>query len=86
MDLQDITYVASGGSGATTVSWTQLVSGSSGSGTLTVSGGGHVANITLLGQYATGNFSISSDGNGGTLVTDPPITPTDSATVLVKPH
>ena len=82
MDLQDITYV----SGATTVSWTQAVSGSNGSGTLTVSGGGHVANITLIGQYATGNFVLSNDGAGGTLVVDPPIGAADSATTVVNPH
>ncbi len=89
MDLLDIPYVASGGTAAaTTVTWNQIVSGSSGSGTLTVSGGGHVANITLIGQYATGNFSISSDGNGGTLVTDPPITAGQTAqqTLTTPPH
>ena len=73
-------------SGATTVSWTQLVSGGAGSGTLTVTSGSHVANITLIGQYATGNFKLSNDGGGGTLIVDPPLTPTDSATVLVNPH
>ena len=89
IDLVDIAYVASGGSGSpTTVSWTQLVSsGANASGTLTVSGGGSSANITLLGQYVTANFGIQSNGVGGTLVTDPPVAPTDANPVtLVNPH
>ena len=56
------------------------------SGTLTVADGAHTANITLLGQYATGNFVIAGDGGTGTLVTDPPIGAADSATALVNPH
>jgi hypothetical protein len=70
------------------VSWTQLVSsGANASGTLTVSGGGSSANLTLLGQYVTANFGIQSNGVGGTLVTDPPVAPTDANPVtLVNPH
>src|SRR5262245_56435198 len=41
------------------------------SGTLTVTNGTQTANLTLLGQYSTGNFNIASDGHGGTMVTDP---------------
>ncbi len=85
LDLQDITYVASGAN-ATTINWTQLTSGASGSGTLTVSQGGHAANITLIGQYATGNFVISGDGGAGTLLIDPPLAADDSATVFVNPR
>jgi len=36
-----------------------------------VTDGTHTANLTLLGQYSTGNFSLASDGHGGTVVTDP---------------
>src|SRR5262249_3157602 len=39
------------------------------SGTLTVTNGTQTANLTLLGQYSTGNFSLASDGHGGTIVT-----------------
>ena len=88
MDLVDIPYVASGGS-ATTVNWTQLTSGGNGSGTLTVAEGGHIANITLLGQYVAGagNFSLQNDGGGGTLVIDPPVAqPGATALTLVNPH
>jgi autotransporter passenger strand-loop-strand repeat protein len=70
-DLIDLRDVAFGSD--TVLSWTQVVSGPSGSGTLTVSGGGNVANITLLGQYSAGQFTSASDGQGGTLVGDPPI-------------
>ncbi len=68
LDLRDIAFTS-----ATTLSWTQLTSGASASGTLTVSGGGNVANITLLGQYVVGQFTSASDGHGGTLVGDPPV-------------
>ena len=30
--------------------------------------------LTLVGSYTSGNFSVTSDGSGGTLVTDPPVT------------
>ena len=29
--------------------------------------------LTLVGSYTSGNFSVTSDGSGGTLVTDPPV-------------
>jgi hypothetical protein len=35
------------------------------------------ANITLLGQYAAGNFHIQNDGAGGTVVIDPPVPASD---------
>jgi hypothetical protein len=41
------------------------------SGTLMVTSGSETANLTLLGQYSTANFTLSSDGHGGTIVTDP---------------
>jgi hypothetical protein len=84
MDLVDIPFVASGGSSPTTVSWTQTTTTS---GTVTVAEGGSIANITLLGQYATADFSVQSDGIGGTLVTDPPVmAAVISSPVLTHPH
>jgi hypothetical protein len=71
------------------LSWTQLTSGASASGTLTVSGGGNAANVTLLGQYVVGQFTKASDGHGGTLVGDPPVAVAQTdpgATGLVNPH
>ena len=85
IDFRDIPFVASGGT-ATTVSWTQLTSGANASGTLTVSEGGHTANITLLGQYVAGNFTSSTDGHGGTLVTDPPVVANTDPNPLTLVH
>ena len=72
IDLLDIAYT----SGTTTLGFVEA--GNNLSGTLTVSSSGHVANLTLLGQYVTGQFHMANDGHGGTLITDPPI---DSSTV-----
>jgi len=74
IDLTDISY----GSG-TTVGY----SGDISSGTLTVSDGLHTATLHLLGQYIAANFAIQSDGNGGTLVTDPPVA---DQSLLTPPH
>jgi VCBS repeat-containing protein len=49
-------------------------------GTLTVSYGVDVANIHFNGSYELGNFILSSDGHGGTLVVDPPIAGNASVT------
>jgi autotransporter passenger strand-loop-strand repeat protein len=82
MDLADIPFVSSGGSGAaTTATWTQLTSsGASASGSLLVAQGTHSANLTLLGTYMTTNFQLQGNGAGGTLVTDPP-----AATAVTDP-
>ena len=42
---------------------------------LTVTDGGQVAQLALLGSYVTSDFSLSNDGNGGTFVTDPRAAP-----------
>jgi hypothetical protein len=68
IDLRGLAYT----SGITKLSWTQLTSGANASGTLTVSSGAAVETLTLLGQYTAANFSATSDGAGGTLITDPP--------------
>ena len=52
-----------------TVSWAQ----SGTSGTLTVTDGAKVAHLTLIGTYVTGDFHLSNDTHGGTLVDDPPV-------------
>jgi hypothetical protein len=46
-------------------------SGNADGGTLTVTNGSQTANITLLGDYLTSGWTLSSDGHGGTLVVDP---------------
>ena len=42
---------------------------------LTISDGSSVAKISLLGQYTAGDFALSSDGHGGTFITDPMVSP-----------
>ncbi|HEV2336969.1 MAG TPA: hypothetical protein VGS13_15800, partial [Stellaceae bacterium] len=64
IDLRGIPF----GAGTTTKSFTVA---SKTSGTLTVSGGGQSVHLTLLGAYTTSSFKLASDGQGGTLVTDP---------------
>jgi autotransporter passenger strand-loop-strand repeat protein len=49
------------------------------SGTLVVSSGGVTESLTLLGNYVTSNFILSSDGTGGTLIVDPPLKKTKPA-------
>jgi autotransporter passenger strand-loop-strand repeat protein len=56
------------------------------SGTLTVTSGSETANLTLLGQYSTANFHLASDGQGGTLVTDPPSPVGSAASPVVAAH
>jgi autotransporter passenger strand-loop-strand repeat protein len=51
-----------------TVTWTQAGT----SGTLTVNDGAKVANLALIGTYATSDFALAADGHGGTFVSDPP--------------
>jgi hypothetical protein len=54
-----------------TRSWTEAASNTSG--TLTVVDGSKTATLNLLGSYSTANFTLSSDGAGGTLIIDPPV-------------
>src|SRR5262249_52498630 len=65
LDLADIGYGA-----GTTVHFSEASDDKSG--TLTVSYGTHIATITLLGDFTHSTFILSSDGNGGTIVVDPP--------------
>jgi hypothetical protein len=67
IDLRGLAFT----SGTTDLSWTQVTSGANASGTLSVTSGAAVQNLTLLGQYVAANFSATSDGHGGTLITDP---------------
>jgi hypothetical protein len=70
IDLRGLAFNAS----SSTLSWTQKTSGANASGMLTVKEGTQTQSFTLLGSYTTSNFSATSDGHGGTLITDPPIT------------
>jgi autotransporter passenger strand-loop-strand repeat protein len=81
LDFRDIGFT----SGVTSATWTQNFTNR---GTLAVTSGTETADITLLGQYVTADFRVSTDGHGGTFVTDPPAkTETDVQNVaLVNPH
>ena len=64
LDLRDITFT----SGVTKATY----SGTTASGTLTVTDGTHTAHIQLIGNYTTaGAFVLSSDTFGGTSIVDP---------------
>ena len=80
LDLSDIGFGS-----ATTLSFAEA--GSHLSGTLTVGDGLHTANLTLLGQYVTAQFTSASDGHGGTLIGDPPLAATavSAAASLLAP-
>jgi hypothetical protein len=52
-------------------------------GTLTVSDGTHATSLALLGQYMASSFVMASDGHGGTLITDPPLS---QQQLLTPPH
>jgi hypothetical protein len=62
LDLVDVGY------GATT---TATFLGNTAGGTLTVSDGAHTSNISLVGNYLSSSWTLSSDGHGGTVVVDP---------------
>jgi hypothetical protein len=64
LDLSDISYGAN-----TRASF----SGNSRGGTLTVTDGSNTARIALLGNYLNSGWTLSNDGNGGTVVVDPPL-------------
>jgi hypothetical protein len=63
IDLKDIGFGTH-----TTVGFT----GTSGTGLITVTNGSEVARIALLGNYLASTFVATSDGHGGTLLTDTP--------------
>ena len=81
LSLKDLSFV----SGATSATWDQTTVSS---GTLEVTNGATMVDITLLGQYSTLNFHVSSGTGGGTIVSDPPVlAQTDpQVAALVNPH
>lgn len=73
IDLKDIDF-----SHLTIETYTEDSAGTGG--TLTLSDGTHTANIEFAGNYVFENFTLSNDGSGGTLIIDPPVTSSDTAT------
>ena len=70
IDLKALTFSA----GLTSANYVSngMVSGVN-SGTVTVTNGVTSVSLALLGQYVNGNFTDASDGVGGTLLGDPPL-------------
>jgi hypothetical protein len=64
IDLGDVAFSA-----ATSLAYAANASDSGGA--LTVGDGSDAATIALIGGYAASFFAMSSDGHGGTLITDP---------------
>jgi hypothetical protein len=56
------------------------------SGTLTVGDGQTAVHINFQGTYVSGNFVLANDGNGGTLVIDPPVTDKASTASATQAH
>ena len=56
---------------------------SSSGGVLTMSDGTHVAQLNLIGNYLAATFTSASDGAGGVLITDPPVS---SGAGVASPH
>ena len=77
LDLSDIQFAA-----GTTLAYTANAGNSGGK--LTVSDGSHTASLALLGQYTAADFALSSDGHGGTMISDPGAGVQQSA--LALPH
>jgi hypothetical protein len=65
IDLTDINFASSN------ATWTQAANGVEG--TLHVTDGTHSADLTLVGHYVTGNFTLHDDGSGHVLIVDPPV-------------
>ena len=74
IDLADITFAS-----ASLVGY----SNSGTSGTLTVTDGIHIAQLNLIGTYTIASFHSASDGAGGTVITDPPVS---SGAGVAPPH
>jgi hypothetical protein len=73
LDLVDIGFAVA----TTHASFT----GSTISGTLTITDGTHTAHIGLVGDYTASSWFVSSDGHGGTTVIDPPHAPAPSGRI-----
>jgi hypothetical protein len=76
LDLLDI--------GFTSATTKATFSGTTASGTLTVTDGTHTAHITLIGNYVGHSFTTASDGHGGTTVSDPAPSGTGHVAPLVS--
>jgi autotransporter passenger strand-loop-strand repeat protein len=67
LDLKNILFALN-----PTIGYTSANAGNT-SGTLTVSAGGVVDTLTLIGTYTAASFVSGADGTGGTTIVDPPV-------------
>ena len=70
-DEIDLTNIASANAKVSAVNY----SSSTKMTTLTVTDGHHTDTVKLVGNYANSSWTLSDDGNGGTLLVDPPAAP-----------
>jgi hypothetical protein len=77
IDLGDLAFSANTSLGFT-------ANGANSGGSLMVSNGGTTANITLLGNYIASTFVTSSDGHGGTMISEAAMTA--QTPPLTQPH
>jgi hypothetical protein len=77
IDLRDINFATA------TETYTENSAGTGG--TLTVTDGTNTANINFTGDYLLANFKLSADGSGGTLVFDPPVTDSQTTSLVTLP-
>jgi hypothetical protein len=61
-------------------------SGNASTGILTVTDGSHIANINLMGNYIASSFVASSDGHGGTYVTQASLSSQQSVMLTQPAH
>jgi hypothetical protein len=72
IDISQLSFLSAAKNGHSAVNWNQVVSGVGGFGTLELTDGQNAntkLDITLIGNYATSDFQIASNGAGGTVVT-----------------
>jgi hypothetical protein len=67
LDMKDIAFAA----GTTKATYAPTPGHSTTGGVLTVADGAQIATIKISGNYTASTFTSSSDGHGGTIVTDP---------------
>jgi hypothetical protein len=65
LDLSNIAF----GEDTTTAAY--VANGDGAGGRLVVSDGAHTVSLAMLGQYTAADFALSSDGHGGTVISDP---------------
>jgi autotransporter-associated beta strand protein len=85
-DLIDVTDINFANVATNKTTYTENAAGTGGTLTLYDANGQVLDNINFTGNYQLANFTIENDGNGGTLIVDPPVNSTaqtTSSTIVV---